>query len=878
MSARPDRLAHVAILALLLLAAPHGALAGAAGYHDLGGNTAAKTTLPAAPRPQRMAANDDATAGEPRVLRVGPKRAYKRPSEALAVARDGDTIEIDAGEYLNDAACINGLRRLTIRGVGGYAHIRMSPGTGDQGPPQCDSRNRGLTRKGGRGTWGFNGVADVLLERLEFSGAASSSGNSAGVRIVKAKGDFVLRDVRLHHNQNGLISSGNSDLSLLMERVVLDQNGRIDGGGREHNVYVGNIKKFTLRESYSRRSLGGQLVKSRALENHILYNRLTDERPVDSNYQLEFHGLGKAYVIGNVLRKRDGSTNCCTLLHINVNPKRAHELYVVNNTFIYEAEPGRENRRFIRVLNPKETPVKVVLKNNLFVSDDASVRLVYTPYPGVDVDLEANLQLPLSTDVFVDLADTDLRLRSHAHAINGGVDPGSANGVALMPTRQYAHGARSEARAVSGPLIDIGAYEFTGTPDREYPPPLLRMTAENSMSDASSTIDWSSTADGCVASGGWSGKKPKSGRETTGQIVSPTPFTLTCKGPGGDVSETVMVRPPPPVDLQVGAVFDPVPAGSGSTVYWSARYAKSCQGLRGIEGPRPVRGSASTGPLQQATVYALSCTGLNGDQVDRSVTVRVAGSPPELPGPMHTVFHLRGEPAELSDGLVDGSAATPAKGPAGVFRQRGRGTAGFAPTADGKGIWLSFGGAGAQQNSDVAYYEFILPPKQVRELFDESGGEIRAKVVPRFDYASRERDFPRGNGSHQIGYILSVYDGKKSEAAYLAYEKWNGGKLHFYLRVPGGPKRTFIMEPEFGAAVLAKDSELDIRLAWDGRSDYLMLNGALAAKWDYTAKPVAWGPKVEMDIGAHRHKRYGGGWKILHDTLADLQIGRLAAE
>jgi len=57
-----------------------------------------------------------------RVLKVGNGKSYSLPSQAAADARDGDTIEIDAGLYLRDAA-IWRANNLTIRGVGGRAHL-----------------------------------------------------------------------------------------------------------------------------------------------------------------------------------------------------------------------------------------------------------------------------------------------------------------------------------------------------------------------------------------------------------------------------------------------------------------------------------------------------------------------------------------------------------------------------------------------------------------------------------------------------------------------------------------------------------------------------------------------------------------------------------
>src|SRR5206468_6500985 len=60
-----------------------------------------------------------------KVIQVGPKREIKLPSAAAAIAADGDLIEIDPGNYDGDAAVWR-QNRLTIRGVGGRAHLRAN--------------------------------------------------------------------------------------------------------------------------------------------------------------------------------------------------------------------------------------------------------------------------------------------------------------------------------------------------------------------------------------------------------------------------------------------------------------------------------------------------------------------------------------------------------------------------------------------------------------------------------------------------------------------------------------------------------------------------------------------------------------------------------
>ena len=87
------------------------------------------------------------------------------------------------------------------------------------------------------------------------------------------------------------------------------------------------------------------------------------------------------------------------------------------------------------------------------------------------------------------------------------------------------------------------------------PAPTMSFSADPSVVDAgdSTTLDWSSAnADSCSASGGWSGPKATSGSESVGPINSDTTFTQTCSGPGGSLTQSVVVSAmqpnPPPND------------------------------------------------------------------------------------------------------------------------------------------------------------------------------------------------------------------------------------------------------------------------------------------------------------------------------------------
>ena len=104
-----------------------------------------------------------AEAGGPRTWRVGPDRELRAPSAAAAVARDGDTVLIDAGTYVGDVATWT-QDDLTLRGVGGRAHLRAA-GESAQG----------------EAIWVIAGDR-VTVDLVELSGARVPDGNGAGIR------------------------------------------------------------------------------------------------------------------------------------------------------------------------------------------------------------------------------------------------------------------------------------------------------------------------------------------------------------------------------------------------------------------------------------------------------------------------------------------------------------------------------------------------------------------------------------------------------------------------------------------------------------------------------------------------------------------------
>lgn len=415
------------------------------------------------PAPARAPARPSATTGArptSGVLRVGPARRYKLPSEAAKVAKDGAVIEIDVGDYVDSAVWRR--NRLTLRGVGGRPRITA--------PAVIPNR---------KAIWVIKGD-DVRIENVELTGARVPDRNGAGIR--HEGGRLTVSGSYIHHNENGILTSGNPKAELVVERSEIAFNTTEDqSGGNVHNIYVGRIRAFTLRYSYVHHATEGHNVKSRARTNRILYNRIMDEADGASSYVVEIVHGGTAYIIGNLLQQGPQAENWTMLSYGSGGlryPERA--LYVVNNTFVNERGSG------IFIRTSAKAPAQVI--NNIFfgraktlVQGPASLRgNLAVIRPGAKAaELKKMAKAWLRSvmgrgenrkaespgarvvgDIgFANRAAYDYRLTGRSPAIDAGVDPGRAGDVSLAPVSEYAHPADGAARPSVGPL-DVGAYEY----------------------------------------------------------------------------------------------------------------------------------------------------------------------------------------------------------------------------------------------------------------------------------------------------------------------------------------------------------------------------------------------------------------------------------
>ena len=118
---------------------------------------------------------------------------------------------------------------------------------------------------------------------------------------------------------------------------------------------------------------------------------------------------------------------------------------------------------------------------------------------------------------------------SGARAINGTASTGALNANATYTL------------TCSGPG---GSAAQSATVTLSAPPPTVSLAANPSTvaGGKSTTLTWSSTnATTCAASGGWSGNLSPGGSSVTAPLSASTTYGLTCTGPGGSASQTLVV-------------------------------------------------------------------------------------------------------------------------------------------------------------------------------------------------------------------------------------------------------------------------------------------------------------------------------------------------
>lgn len=349
-----------------------------------------------------------------RVLRVGNGHPYALISEAARAAEDGDEVEIEAGHYFGDVAVWT-QKQLKISGVNGMVILSAAGQAAE-----------------GKAIWVFRN-GSYTVENIQFQGARVRERNGAGIRFEK--GHLLVRNCIFRDNENGILTGNDRTSELEIEASEFAHSGTPEG--QAHNLYVGEIRRLRLTASYFHHGRGGHLLKSRAGVNEIYYNRLTDEPGGLASYELELPAGGVAYVIGNLIEQSSTTQNPYIISYGTEGYRwPRNELYLVNNTL---ADDRFEHGIFLRV-RPGANVVWGV--NNLLIGNKP-------------LDTEAagefrNNYLAKWEDVALEPRQ-DYRLRANSPLVGKVVDPGSANGILLRPTREYVAPRSSRPAEVRNP-------------------------------------------------------------------------------------------------------------------------------------------------------------------------------------------------------------------------------------------------------------------------------------------------------------------------------------------------------------------------------------------------------------------------------------------
>ncbi|WP_182525491.1 right-handed parallel beta-helix repeat-containing protein [Nocardioides dongkuii] len=350
----------------------------------------------------------------PRTWRVGPDRALTTPSEAAAVAGDGDRVLIDAGTYVGDVAVWT-QDDLTLRGDGGRAHLQA-----------------GGNNAQGKAIWVVAGDR-TRVDRIELSGATVPDGNGAGIR--QEGDDLTVTRSWFHHNQNGILTGAAPDSDVVVRRSRFFRNGA--GDGYTHHLYVGAVRSLTVTGSWLWGADVGHELKSRAARNTIVGNRISD-RDGTASYSVDLPNGGRSLVAGNVVVQGPRSENS-TLVSYGAEglTHRSRQLWVVHNTFV--------NRRPTGTFVSLAAGSRAHLRNNLLVGPGDLTTLA---------GAEARGNRRVGAGGFVRPGADDFRLRAGSPAIDRAVRVPRR----WRPRWEYAHPTRQvRRRAVGRP--DLGAHE-----------------------------------------------------------------------------------------------------------------------------------------------------------------------------------------------------------------------------------------------------------------------------------------------------------------------------------------------------------------------------------------------------------------------------------
>jgi len=269
--------------------------------------------------------------GSAAVLEVGPGKHFEKPSAAIAVAKDGDTVRVAAGEY-EDCATIR-QNRFTLEAADG--EVVMKDRT-------C----------AGKAILVIDGTK-VTIRGLTLANARVADRNGAGIRAEG--GELLVENTRFLNNENGLMSANEPNISIRVVDSTFIGNGQCRPTCT-HGIYAGHNKLLRVEHSKFLDQHEGHHIKSRAARTEVIGCDIQDGPTGTSSYLIELPNGGSALIANNQMSKGRMTNNGGTAISIgaegDINP--AGPIVVRDNTFV-----NQQDRTTVFVRNFAATPAEL---------------------------------------------------------------------------------------------------------------------------------------------------------------------------------------------------------------------------------------------------------------------------------------------------------------------------------------------------------------------------------------------------------------------------------------------------------------------------------------------------------------------------------------
>jgi hypothetical protein len=234
-----------------------------------------------------------ASGGSPasaRTLVVGADRELTSPSAAAAIAADGDTVAIDAGEYFDCAVWrANGL---IIEGSA--ANVVITDKT-------CDGKALFVT-----------GGNDITIRNLTFTRARVPDGNGAGIRAEGV--NLRVEHSRFLNNESGILVNPVPSGTVTIVDSTFVGNGRCAAGRCSHALAVDEIALLRVESCKFTATKAGHHIASRAARNELIGNEIVDGAEGSSSYLVDIPNGGSLAMAENILQKGPKSSNPATVI------------------------------------------------------------------------------------------------------------------------------------------------------------------------------------------------------------------------------------------------------------------------------------------------------------------------------------------------------------------------------------------------------------------------------------------------------------------------------------------------------------------------------------------------------------------------------------